>query len=827
MPPSGGSPLLWTWLLHALYCSGPARTSPGPSSPAGRCSPSEYLSTQTQRCSPCGKHEVKSPEGLRCICAAGLTGTGQAHPAGDCKACSPRQTASLWESAFLDSSFLACNSSCNLTACQLLANTVILNAFSLETRAFDLYTKAKGQNLPELFYHRPETPPGRAVLQFLSWKGSKISLKVVKYDVRGHFLGWEDVKGGTLQLCTDSQRVLDAAFSFGTSYHQSCRVQVSDLLRRVPEPTLYELFLEFPDDQGKPWLWPVPVVNPWLRLSDHAGLNSQPLRRFFLVDGLSGRTGNLANPPASVTLAVDLLLSIYLPTSSPGDQPPFLLTVKYARQESTAITQVSFAVAYSQIPEASQQVTVIALAVLGSLAALYALLKTSSWVRRSRLQNIGLVVIIKFFAFFAGSLANAFFGVTLRIGIYWLIAFKGQQFSAVGVTLPPAGSQLETSFIIYLSCAFGLKALDLLHLLITQLTISISLIDWERPREKPALRAAPGGRRVASSVSIWRTFLVANEWNEIQTHRKLNPLLQLVAVLLLLEVVGLKHLASRDLTVNLHPGPDSYVAAWSPILRFGISASLWMAVAIVQMVFSIGVYERFVEDKIHQFVDLCSLSNVSIFILMHRCYGFYIHGRSVHGQADVGMDAMYACLRREEEDLCPLRGLEPNSEIQTFEVFLTDRVRQLYDKITQPFMEVPGGKRCRPDVHEQRLKSYYTLNRFLSSFLEHAYRDMDYVVKDKFFLERVLDMEFQELGDMSVLYNDDRALFSRTLFYNNELALLLFDTLLFSVVDLGAQDFVLAAISTFLVQKVVEMVRNALGRRNLAAKTLVEKRFLI
>lgn len=33
--------------------------------------------------------------------------------------------------------------------------------------------------------------------------------------------------------------------------------------------------------------------------------------------------------------------SIYLPTSSPGDQPPFLLTVKYARQESTAITQAS------------------------------------------------------------------------------------------------------------------------------------------------------------------------------------------------------------------------------------------------------------------------------------------------------------------------------------------------------------------------------------------------------------------------------------------------------------------------------------------------------
>lgn len=104
---------------------------------------------------------------------------------------------------------------------------------------------------------------------------------------------------------------------------------------------------------------------------------------------------------------------------------------------------------------------------------------------------------------------------------------------------------------------------------------------------------------------------------------------------------------------------------------------------------------------------------------------------------------------------------------------------------------------------------------------------MDYVVKDKLFLERVMDMEFQEPVDMSVLYTDPSALFSRTLFYNNELALLLFDTLLFSVVDLGTQDFVLAAIVTFVVQKLVKMLRHSLGRRNLAAKTLVEKQFLI
>ncbi|XP_044284014.1 meckelin-like [Varanus komodoensis] len=337
----------------------------------------------------------------------------------------------------------------------------------------------------------------------------------------------------------------------------------------------------------------------------------------------------------------------------------------------------------------------------------------------------------------------------------------------------------------------------------------------------------PGDQRAPCSASAWRTFLIANEWNEIQTHRKVNPLLQLFAVMLLLEVAGLKNLASRDLNVNLHPGPNAYRASWSPVLRFGIAASVWLAVGIVQVVLSVSLYERFVEDKIHQFVDLCSLSNVSVFILTHRCYGFYIHGRSVHGHADVGMETMHLYLRKEEENLCPLRGLEPNSDVQTFEVLLTERMRALYDRVTQSFTETPRGLRAQSDLHEQRLKGYYTLNRFLVSFFEHRHQEMDYVVKDKFFLEQVMDMEFQGPTDTSVLYNDDGALFSRTLFYRHELLLLLFETLVFSAVDLGAQDFVLATIVTFVVQTLLRMLRDALGRRNLAEKTLVEKQFLI
>ncbi|KAF7244755.1 Meckelin [Varanus komodoensis] len=120
-----------------------------------------------------------------------------------------------------------------------------------------------------------------------------------------------------------------------------CTLGVPELLRSVPEPIFYQLFVQFEDEKGNPQLWPVPVVNPAIQASRPASLGSRALRRFFLVDGLSGRRGNLTDAPGSVTLAAELLLSVFLPTNAPGDNPPFLLTVKYAGYPSAGVAQAS------------------------------------------------------------------------------------------------------------------------------------------------------------------------------------------------------------------------------------------------------------------------------------------------------------------------------------------------------------------------------------------------------------------------------------------------------------------------------------------------------
>ena len=87
-----------------------------------------------------------------------------------------------------------------------------------------------------------------------------------------------------------------------------------------------------------------------------------------------------------------------------------------------------------------------------------------------------------------------------------------------------------------------------------------------------------------------------------------------------------------------------------------------------QRLYVVVFHERFIEDKIHQFIDLCSVANVrvsfpyhplahvclhsilqvSVFIMWRRCYGYYIEGRSVHGGADTNMREMNINLLKEQ-----------------------------------------------------------------------------------------------------------------------------------------------------------------------------------
>ncbi|XP_010586704.3 meckelin isoform X6 [Loxodonta africana] len=741
---------------------------------------------------------------------------------------------SEWFSKYLQSSAAACWVYANLTSCQALGNMCVMNMNSYDLATFDacrlfqfIFENTAGlrtvhsvsfwrQNLPWLFYGdqlglAPQVLSTTPLPTNFSFKGqnqnTKLKFVAASYDIRGHFLKWQTLEGGILQLCPDTETRLNAAYSFGTTYQQNCEIPVSKILTDFPTPVFYDVFLEYTDENQHEYIWAVPVLNLNLQHNklfvnqDSSSAKWLLTRRIFLVDAVSGRENDLRGQPRVIRIATQISLSsIHLvPNTKNGNIYPPLITIAYSdidiNDPNLQSMKVSFSVNYEMNQGEAHVQTDIALGVLGGLAVLLSLLKTAGWKRRIGSPMIDL-----------------------------------QAQKSVSVLLPTPAQ--EERFITYVGCAFALKALQFLQKLISQVTIDIFFIDWERPKGKvlKAVEGEGGVRSATVPVSIWRTYFVANEWNEIQTVRKINPLFQVLTVIFFLEVVGFKNLALMDPSSSLSRSPSSYIAPYSRILRYAVSSALWLVIGIIQIMFFAVFYERFIEDKIRQFVDLCCMSNISVFLLSHRCFGYYVHGRSVHGHADTNMEEMNMNLKREAENLCSQRGLVPNTDGQTFQIAVSSQMRQHYDRIHETLTRKNGPARLlssSASTFEQSIKAYHTMNKFLGSFIDHVHKEMDYFIKDKLLLERILGMEFMEPMDKSIFYNDEGYSFSSVLYYGNEATLLIFDLLFFCVVDLACRNFILAAFLTYLQQEIFRFIRNTVGQRNLASKTLVDQRFLI
>ncbi|XP_054637877.1 meckelin-like [Dunckerocampus dactyliophorus] len=469
-----------------------------------------------------------------------------------------------------------------------------------------------------------------------------------------------------------------------------------------------------------------------------------------------------------------------------------------------------------------------ALCGLAGLAAVLSVLKTVSWRRRIASPVIDLRVILMFCLFYAGDLANVFLIVSVGTAIYCLMRCKAQKC----VTLSFPQPHEEEHLVTYIICAFALKAIQFLHKLAVQLSVDVFFLDWERPRTTASKTVSTNGlqKRDPSPISIWRTYFVANEWNAIQTIRKIWPTFQIMAVLFFLEVLGFSKFALKDPLPPAQQSPQVSTPSHSRILRYGLAATLWLCIGFLQVIFSV-FYEICVDDKIRQFVDLCSISNISVLLLPHRCFGYYIHGRSVHGHADTNMEEMNNNLRREAESRCGRRGLLPNTDIQTFQVALSTQLRSHYDRIQESFTTRYRPSRLMDPAlanqPEQNIRAYHTMNHFLGSVIDHAHPDMDYYVRDKLTLERIMGMEFLEPNDKSIFYNDEAHTFSNVLFYGHEGTLLFFDTLFFCIIDLACQNFVLAAVLTYVEQVIFKNIRLWLGKKNLAFKSQVDERFFL
>ncbi len=93
----------------------------------------------------------------------------------------------------------------------------------------------------------------------------------------------------------------------------------------------------------------------------------------------------------------------------------------------------------------------------------------------------------------------------------------------------------------------------------------------------------------------------------------------------LIQVFKLEVFALEVPTAGFNTEDDSL--EFNCLLRYALGVTTYLAVLTLQILFNRLIYEPYVENKIQQFIDLCTLSNISVWLLTEKRYGFYIHGR--------------------------------------------------------------------------------------------------------------------------------------------------------------------------------------------------------
>lgn len=97
----------------------------------------------------------------------------------------------------------------------------------------------------------------------------------------------------------------------------------------------------------------------------------------------------------------------------------------------------------------------------------------------------------------------------------------------------------------------------------------------------------------------------------------------------IMEGFGLKYYSTYDpdfdrTSNSVNNSPYNYVLQFffTTIIMFAIGVAQYMAKYVLKFKFPL---------LIENFVDLCSVCNISVLIFDHSFHGYYIHGRSPYG----------------------------------------------------------------------------------------------------------------------------------------------------------------------------------------------------
>jgi Meckelin (Transmembrane protein 67) len=243
-------------------------------------------------------------------------------------------------------------------------------------------------------------------------------------------------------------------------------------------------------------------------------------------------------------------------------------------------------------------------------------------------------------------ICNAFFYMFYSIGVYF---GKGYGTNFISTA---------DGYVIFLLllCLLGIYG-DLNGLK----NMFIYFMDWE-PEEN-------------RSVSVWRSLFIANEFYERVNRGRTVSEYTWLGMLFFMVACGWDSENQFDSS-----------SGYSPVAQYSFTMLLWSGIIIGSLVIRKSL-QIFRGSDLLNFVDVCSLSNISVIILDSPGHGWYLHGRAPSGKGDWSALELASKLKEEAAGMFVPRGLLPDDPyrctIQSFELFVPDAEFQTQLSVTE------------------------------------------------------------------------------------------------------------------------------------------------
>ncbi|KRX07370.1 hypothetical protein PPERSA_06985 [Pseudocohnilembus persalinus] len=565
---------------------------------------------------------------------------------------------------------------------------------------------------------------------------------IAVYDLEGHLEDFRQL-GTEFMICPSSVADGYSARAFGTDFTNNCEISLQTYIDSQ-DMKFYEVFIK--DYSGTYYEVPVLVRN-LLDSSqdtpnqDDSSTNKQFVRRFFIVDNITERTGNNYTDYTSLaSQSIKYASTIYFKiTMQPNDELIYIpyIDITYSDIDiesdltiSNTTTPIIFETEYTYNSDSFWPTATAFFIIFLIFGLLYALIKCYMYTKLNPQTNpqepYCLYMCIHYMCIILDVLADTFFYYLLIFTGYWFVFFKLQERSFVLLPSeddPDQKSEYYTPFNTLFWFMYVFKTIGMIHLVYIQQNIEIFFIDWEKLKERilqtdkhkqlQQYQNQPGRNtggsfqqqffqsqqqrpNIASQqnqsqqkqqdpgISVWRSLFVANEFNEIQIERTVEIEWSLFFLGFFLSGIKLENLAAStpDFTIDddkVENLDNNYV------LTFFLGAFIFLMIGFVQL-FLRKLLIIWWPLHIQDFNDLCSVGNISILVFDSILHGYYMHGKAPIGVSEGNSQWLDEALQKEARANAS-RGFLKGQALQSFEVIVSQDFKKQYNEIFTQSLE--------------------------------------------------------------------------------------------------------------------------------------------